>query len=227
MILSHEHKFVFIANGKTGTTSIESALSYYNEGGVYENNIQGLYAKKHVPPAVVRAQLGPDLWDEYFTFCFVRNPWDWVVSQYFWNFESTPITWSDMLRSPIHALCRYRTRSETPSPETLETFSPSDIRDLYEHLRRYRGVYQADTLLQYHYAYGPDGTKLVDYVGRFENMEEDFYHVVGNIGLKDVKIPHKNATSHRDYRTYYTDETAQLVRSLWQVDVDTFDYAFD
>lgn len=227
MILSHKHKFVFIANGKTGTTSIESALSSCNEGGAYENNVKGLYAKKHVPPAVVRAQLGPDLWEEYFTFCFVRNPWDWVVSQYFWNFESTPITWSDMLHNPIHALRRYKSRSETPSPETLKTFSPSDIRELYEHLRRYRAVYQADTLFQYHYAYGPDGTKLVDYVGRFENMEDDFYQLVGNIGLDNVKIPHKNATSHRDYRAYYTDETAQLVRSLWKVDVDTFGYTFD
>jgi hypothetical protein len=227
MILSHTHKFVFIANGRTGTSSIESALASYHEGEHVQHHVRGLYAAKHVPPGVVRAQLGPGIWDELFTFCFVRNPWDWVVPQYFWNFETSPITWTDMLKNPVHTLRRKKAKNAAISSEKLKVFSPSDIRQLYNHLRRYRGVYEADTLFQRSYAYAPDGTKLVDYVGRFESMEEDFQRVIEHLGLNDIEVPHKNSTSHEDYRSYYTDETAELVRSLWKVDVNTFGYTFD
>jgi len=81
MILSHTHKFIFIANGKTGTSSIETALQPYQEGAALKIGVEGLYTPKHVPPVVLRSQLGPKIWDEYFTFAFVRNPWDWFVSQ--------------------------------------------------------------------------------------------------------------------------------------------------
>lgn len=39
MILSHMHKFVFICNGRTGTTSIQTALDPFHEGGEYQMGV--------------------------------------------------------------------------------------------------------------------------------------------------------------------------------------------
>jgi hypothetical protein len=224
MILSHEHKFVFICNGKTGTSSIEAALREYQDGAEFEVGVSGLYHGKHIPPSVLRSMLGKQVWEEYFTFCFVRNPWDWFVSQYFWNWAPDPISKKAALHSPFRTLQRYRERWRRKQYlRELDQFSTKEIRQTYDLLKRYRGVYQADSLFQYHYAYAPDGAKLVDFVGRFEQIEVDFARAMEHVGL-DVRLPHRNPTDHKSYQAYYTAETAALIDDLYEIDVQTFGY---
>jgi hypothetical protein len=155
---------------------------------------------------------------------FVRNPWDWFVSQYFWNHEPNPISKKKLIREPVTTLREYQRKNEERARlEDLDRFSPQDIHETYDLLRRYRAVYQADSLFQYHYAYSPNGEKLVDFVGRFERINEDFSQAMTQVGL-NAKLPHRNSTSHRDYRAYYTPETADLIGNLYRVDVNAFDY---
>jgi hypothetical protein len=157
----------------------------------------------------------------------VRNPWDWFVSQYFWNHEPDPISKKKLIRGPVKTLREYQWKTEERARlKDLDRFSPQDIHETYDLLRRYRAIYQADSLFQYHYVYTPEGDKLVDFVGRFERINSDFQQAADRIGI-DTHLPHRNATSHRDYSSYYTDETAELVGDLYAVDVDTFDYSFD
>ena len=227
MILSHSHKFIFICNGKTGTSSIEAVLQPYQEGEDFEVGVDGLYTPKHVPPATLRSQLGPEIWDEYFTFTFVRNPWDWFVSQFFWNHDPDPISKRKLVCEPIATLREHQRNSrERARLNNLERFSRADIHDTYDLLRRYRGMYQADSLFQYSYVYAPDGKKLVDFIGRFENIQGDFQQITDQIDI-DAQLPHRNSTSHRPYHAYYNDETATLIQHLYSVDVETFHYTFE
>jgi hypothetical protein len=225
MILSHTHEFIFICNGKTGTSSVETALAPYQEGEEFEVGVKGLYTERHVPPATLKAQLGPDIWEEYFTFAFVRNPWDWFVSQYFWNWRAPQLSKRQLLRRPLTTLRTYwQEKEKKRRRREVEAFSPADIHETYDLLRQYRGLHQADSLFQYHYIHSPEGERLVDFVGRFERINEDFSRAMDRIGL-DAGLPHRNATNHRDhYLTYYTPETADLVGDLYRVDVDTFGY---
>ncbi len=226
MILSHTHKFIFICNGKTGTSSMETALAQYQEGAEFEVGVDGLYTQKHVPPATLRAQLGPEIWDEYFSFVFVRNPWDWFVSQYFWNWDPDPISKSRLLVRPVSALREYRQKKRTRRRlRSMDAFKPEDIHKTYDLLRQYRGVYEAESLFQYYYVHGPSGEQLVDFVGRFEQIEKDFEVVARKIGL-DVDLPHRNPTTHRSSDDYYTKETAELIGKLYHIDADSFGYSF-
>lgn len=42
----------------------------------------------HMSAWRVRDAIGEDIWDSHFKFCFERNPWDKVVSWYFWKYPS-------------------------------------------------------------------------------------------------------------------------------------------
>jgi hypothetical protein len=41
--------------------------------------------RTHTSARKARSLLGPDVWKSYFKFCFERNPWDKVISQYHWK----------------------------------------------------------------------------------------------------------------------------------------------
>jgi len=40
---------------------------------------------QHMPAWRVRDRVGRDVWDSYFKFCFERDPWDKLVSFYWWR----------------------------------------------------------------------------------------------------------------------------------------------
>ncbi|WP_342597488.1 sulfotransferase family 2 domain-containing protein [Cyanobacterium aponinum UTEX 3222] len=82
MIISHEYKFIMFCNPKTGTTSLEKALQNYNEYNILNNGYYGLWANKHMPPAIAKGFLPLNVYQDYFKFVFVRHPFDWVISQY-------------------------------------------------------------------------------------------------------------------------------------------------
>jgi hypothetical protein len=44
----------------------------------------------HITASKVRARVGQKLWESYFKFCVERNPWDRVVSLYYWQNRAEP-----------------------------------------------------------------------------------------------------------------------------------------
>lgn len=112
MIISHRHKFVYVKTRKTASTSLEIALSRFcgpddvitkivakdeavrarlgypgpqNEF-VRDSSGRPFELINHTPATVARDLLG-DRWHEYFTFTIERNPFDRVISQYWWEVQ--------------------------------------------------------------------------------------------------------------------------------------------
>ena len=98
MLVSHAKKFIFTKTAKTGGTSVEVAFQRYcappnsdldsGEPSVTEYGIVGARGKNaqtatwwnHMSARQIKHQLGDNVWDEYFKFSIVRNPYDKVVS---------------------------------------------------------------------------------------------------------------------------------------------------
>ena len=72
------------------------------------------------------------------------------------------------------------------------------------------------------------GRLLVDFVGRYERLQEDFRYVTERLRLGGLRLPHKRRSTGRgDYRSMYDDALAEQVGQVYAADVSAFGYAFD
>lgn len=149
-----------------------------------------------------RAALGPARWDNRFAFTFVRNPWDRVVSLYHYRIKTNTTGLRDQ---PIDFTTWVRLTFRDQDPAYYN--SPKMLMPQWEWI--------ADA----------EGNSLVDFIGRFENLEYDFRVVCARI-QRQATLPHLKKSNRGDYRQYYDDASIEIVRDWFGVDVERFDYEF-
>lgn len=137
-------------------------------------------------------------WNNYFKFCFIRNPYEKEVSDYLWRkkLKNCEISFTEFLR---------RKALHQPDPEGIVPYPPTN-----------RPIFMID------------GKVVVDYIGRYENIEEDLKEVCKRINIpfhKD-KLPSAKKIKDYNYRDYYTAEDKKLVESLYKFELDRFGYSF-
>lgn len=231
MIVSHAHRFIYIKTYKTASTSIEAALSEVcGPDDVITPASEPLMATR----ASRRAQNyriehpakpGRPLWRRLLrrperpyhpSVGFYEHMPAWRIrtyvgeeiwrSYYKFTFERNP--W-DRQVSWYH----YKTKSKTRRPP-FEAF-----------LKDRRRAYVENFDL-----YSSDGAICVDFVGRYESLEEDFRRAMAAVGLKDmVALPLTNASpdhGRRDYRQYYDEGTRDLMASWYAREIAAFGYTF-
>jgi hypothetical protein len=91
--------------------------------------------------------------------------------------------------------------------------------------------FHIDTSIQSQLDYLVDlqGKLLVDYIGHYESLQQDFAHVCKTIGTGHLHLPHKRRATDRrqDFRSYYSEELAALVGDYFKRDIEALDYRFE
>lgn len=107
MLVSHRHRFIYTKTAKTAGTSVEvyfepyctpdgSAVVHGGPTRVSDAGIIGYRgaSKKrpddcvwwnHMPAAEIKQLLGDEIWNAYFKFCVIRNPYDKAISLFFYQ----------------------------------------------------------------------------------------------------------------------------------------------
>lgn len=103
MLISHRKKFIYTKTVKTAGTSVESYFERYcmpegewefshtreqyvnSEGiiGQRGGDIKGKEWFNHMSAADISEKIGSHIWNSYFKFCVVRNPFDKLVSFFY------------------------------------------------------------------------------------------------------------------------------------------------
>ncbi|MFP5304974.1 MAG: sulfotransferase family 2 domain-containing protein [Gammaproteobacteria bacterium] len=218
MILSNRYNFLYVHIAKTGGTSVRAALRrlqwkdpYYLAQFICSrlSHLTGhrIAAKlpRHAKIVCAQEMLPKDFFDGLFKFAFVRNPWDLQVSSY-----------HHLKRERPHLL---------EGHETFEAFTRWKL----DPQRPYQ--YHLDTAItpQTDYLIDLNGNVLTNYLGRYERLHEDFDHICRTIGVPTPELPHKRQATDRskDYRSYYSDDLAELVGRHFARDVEVLGYCFD
>lgn len=203
MIISHSKKFIFVSNPKTGSTSIDSALAEFSDDPLLNEICEdGLYTDRHMPAQILKDRLSSHVWNEYFKFAFVRNPWDWFVSQHFYNLNKNGIV--------------FDLNAKLENQQILYTF---------DFLKIYRGKKNALSAFQHSFLCDDGNKILFDFIGRFERLDDDFQKIQ-KIIKTEVALPHLNPSRHKPYRHYFNDETKAIIAKLYKIDIDLFQYVF-
>ncbi len=148
------------------------------------------------------AQLGAAAWDRKFTFTVVRNPWDKVVSHYHYRVKTNqtglgddPVPFADWLR-----LC----------------YDERDPR-YYDQERMF--------MPQRQWLVNERDEMLVEFVGRFESLQQDFDSICKRLGVS-AQLGHAKPSSRGSYRDYYDADSRALIERVFAEDLESFDYSF-
>ena len=219
MIVSHEHRFVFMKTRKTAGTSVEIALSRVcgaddvitpvtdedealrraagGRGPQHFEDPPHLERKafNHMPVSMVRKMLGRKKFESYLSFAIERNPWDSVVSLYHWRNRDA---------EPGSALPSF---GEYVASEAVETFAAKNQR-----------------------IYRLRGETAVDRVLRYEALADELATVWAELDLPgSPDLPHAKAGVRPrgpSYRGYYDDASRDRVAALFAAPIADLGYEF-
>lgn len=156
---------------------------------------------------VIRAELGPEIWDRCFTFTFARNPWDRAVSA--WRYLDVP-------GGPGAGLT---------FPEFVDRVT-STAEPRYSATDHALNKFSWHVEPQWPQLVGPAGELLVDFVGRVERLQADFDEACRRIGIPAVELPHVNATDRDGYEGYFDAGTRARIGEHYAMDVEKLGYEF-
>jgi len=205
MIISFAHKYLFVAVPKTGSQAVRTNLRPSLREGDWE---QSVFDEARLFPVPRLAQLGhghikvkeiqpfllPGMWQNLFSFAFVRNPFDRFVS--FCSFYN-----SDEM-----------THGSDPAETMKRMIGDPALRD---HV-----LLQP----QHQFLEDENGDLAVSFIGRYESLHRDFGKVCEQLNRSSVELETVNASTRRPLARSFDRELEDMVRDIYHLDFEKFGY---
>mgnify|MGYP003948198653 CR=1 FL=1 len=179
-MICHKNKFIFVHVPKAAGSSVLRCL--------------GLKPVQH-QKASSEMRLNAD----YFSFGFVRNPWDRLVSAFFY-LKKGGTSVGDKKKQI--GLLKYN---------SFEDFV-LNAKEEFSWLHFKNQSSWIDT--------------RIDFIGRFENLQNDFDNVCGKINISKKELPVTNSSNHKNYTEYYSNKMKEIIAEEYKEDIIKFNYSF-
>lgn len=148
-----------------------------------------------------------DKFNQYFKFGLVRNPWDRLFSAYQF-LKKGGISEKD------HSLSQLVNKYSDFNNFIVKWLNEDTINSLIHLTPMYR------------FFENQQGQIAADFIGRYENIQQDYDVIRSHIGTGNP-LPHKNASTKNDYKTQFTTKAIDKVALLYERDILEFNYDFE
>ena len=209
MIISHEHKFIYIKAFKVAGSSVLHSLAQqcarddrvsqprelrhkYN----YARNLNGLQV--HSLPIIIKQDVGKAIWKSYTKIVVTRNPWDCLVSMYWFGKRK------NYGRHFRQAKKKLGTNANVDCPEEL-------IAEFRQFITKTHFVAPFNR----HYFFWRRNEPVADIYLRFESLQEDYNNLCRKLKLRPAELPRLKAQYRKPklhYSKYYDDASVETVR---------------
>ena len=243
MIISHRHKFIFIKPTKVAGTSMEinlakhcgpddiitpiSAFDSSSDEDSYDHSVQNADGYfNHITPDEIREKIGEEVFNNYFKFTIVRNPWDLVVSRYWWEKArfKKPLTsflgWERVTRNVLNPAA-YKSFLMKAKKRSRSKASQGSFQKFIE---RY-----VPEWMNTQYYLTPDGTPICDEYIMYEDLDGGYKKVCAAIGIPYEPLPRtktKQRTQKKPYPEYYDESSQRAVGKLFAQEIAYFNHTF-
>lgn len=187
-MISLRKNFAFIHVNKAGGTSVCEALAEWED-------CQPL-VRDHDQATIYRDRLGSALWDEMFSFAFIRNPWDRMVSSYEFRRQFLP----DIRAPHVLAAAKLSFRDWMLGPVAAD---PLD-REWSDQLWMVCDL---------------EWRTMVSRIYLYDDLAAGFRDACDRIGIPATELGSFNQTERGTYLGYYDAETDALVRERFARDI--------
>ena len=228
-------KFIFIHIPRTAGTSIATMLTNHiwrfprrpasisKWENIIDNKTSLVLEHTDVRQLLDRGALSNEFYESVFKFTFVRNPWDRIASLYK-SYLDDPTLLSNLAGSRHAKGTSHRFESRYSLDSSIEGF-----RDFVGYLSTINivkiGLYNRKEWSHFNSQLDwiPND---IDFVGKFENLENDFNFVCDRTGHPRIKLPHKNKTEGKSYQELYDDKTKNVIFEMYNDEIKKFKYEF-
>lgn len=165
---------------------------------------RGYNFPNHTPAKMRLEFMGRETYSKFFSFAFVRNPFDLVVSLY------------EYTRQKEQAIF-------VKNNWTLSQFQKNILNNSFNDW-----VLNFDTGRPQHaYIFSDSGEMLVTHIGKTETFQKDFSFLAKALGI-DAELSQQkhNSTARGNYRQYYSSESVAIIEKNYEKDLNLFGYSF-
>ena len=150
----------------------------------------------HITVQELRPVVTQDTWGKYYKFAIVRNPFDRFVSVCSFLNRDNP-------EFRAHPSLWMKAALKRPRFQSRVLVRPQalQLRDKDDEIR-------------------------LDYIGRYETLQESMDSVFADLDLPTIFLKQRNASNHAHYRQYYDDELRQAVTAYYIQDLEMFGYDY-
>lgn len=222
MVISHRYKFIFTKTRRTAGDSLELffsgacgeidvlpplslAIEGYRPRNFDNEHYEGNNFHENLPAVQIEPIVPRRVWNDYFKFCVERNPWDKVLSHYFYHKHS-------------------RFQKLSPPPEVMQSSGDLSLDDVL-----FSDWYVPPRDMD-KYMNGR-GAMAIDRVLHYETLDEELSEIFGQLGVPfngalDKTVDNDYRKDREHYRDILSPKQADRIAEVFKREIGMFGFTY-